>query len=119
MAYENSEGMKMRVTIPYSTYWWFRLILAFGLIIYAATTIFRFSVLTERNTGSIVEIILWTLGPPLWFFLEQYSFDKGRISLPGSVKKEDFMKSVKGYADSASKIWAAVLAVLLFLLPKM
>jgi hypothetical protein len=60
----------------------------------------------------------WTLGPPAWFFAEYYAIDHGCISAITGMTKEDTLGSVKDYADYASKIWAAVLAAILFLYNK-
>jgi len=53
------------------------------------------------------------VGPALWFFAEFYMFDREWIEIPTS-SKETFLKSAKDYADYASKIWAAVLATVVF-----
>jgi hypothetical protein len=46
--------------------------------------------------------------------------DTASIDLAGSrtAGKDAFVKSIKDYADYASKIWAAVLAAVLFLCAK-
>lgn len=62
-----------------------------------------------------VGILLWTVLPPLWFFIEYWALDHGYIALPPGENKETFLKSIKDYADYASKIWAAVLAILILL----
>ena len=58
-------------------------------------------------------ILFWTVGPPLWFFGEYWGLDRGIIGLPANEDKETCLKSIKDYADYASKIWAAVLAFLI------
>jgi hypothetical protein len=65
------------------------------------------------------DIRFWALFPPLWFFAEYYFVDSGFVAPPPGTTKEDLLSSLKSYADFASKIWAAVgalLAVLLALL---
>jgi Mn2+/Fe2+ NRAMP family transporter len=61
----------------------------------------------------IAAIVGWTLLPPIWFFLEYWLIDLDFI-IPAGVKKET-LETCKSYADYASKIWAAVLAAVLFL----
>jgi len=60
-------------------------------------------------------ILLWILIPPLWFFFEYWALDHGCIAQPPGEDKETSLKSIKDYADYASKIWAAVLAILVLL----
>jgi hypothetical protein len=57
-------------------------------------------------------VIFWLFVPPLWFFLDYFSIDSGFVC---ALNKEDYLKKTKDYADLASKIWAAVLAALYFL----
>lgn len=56
----------------------------------------------------------WILIPPLWFFAEFYAADAGAIS--ETPKTADELKKMKDYSDFASKIWAAVLAILALLI---
>ncbi|WP_411725463.1 hypothetical protein [Methyloglobulus sp.] len=106
--------------VSYRSYFWFRFILGGSLLIYAVCTIIRFSALTleTKEIFHIYEIVFWTLGPPAWFFVEYYLMDNGTIILPPGEKKDKFLAEAKNYADTASKIWAAVLAVLVFMYPK-
>ncbi len=108
----------MTLTLTYNTYWKLRLLIAGLLLVYAVCAIIRFSQLEVRVISNIVEIVIWTLGPPIWFFAEYYLFDKGKIEMPENKAKDVFLDELKIYAGAASKIWAAVLAVLLFMLPK-
>ncbi len=108
----------MTLTLTYNTYWKLRLLIAILLLVYAVCAIIRFSQLEIRVISNIVEIVIWTLGPPIWFFAEYYLFDKGKIEMPENKAKDVFLDELKIYAGAASKIWAAVLAVLLFMLPK-
>ena len=104
--------------MPYRAFFWFRLVLAFVLLAYAANTIYRFA--DPSRSRSVWEIVFWALGPPLWFFLEYFALDRGWVKVPVSdpAGKDAFLKSIKDYADYASKIWAAVLAAVLFLYAK-
>ena len=102
--------------MAYETFFWFRAVLAVLLLGYAASTIYRFASASPRQ--NVWEIVFWTLGPPLWFFLEYFMLDRGWIKVPDPAGKDAFLKSIKDYADYASKIWAAVLAAVLFLYTK-
>ena len=102
--------------MPYRAFFWFRLVLAFVLLACAANTIYRFA--SAPASQSVWEIVFWALGPPLWFFLEYFALDRGWVKVPDPAAKDAFLKSIKDYADYASKIWAAVLAAVLFLYAK-
>ena len=102
--------------MPYRAFFWFRTVLAFLLLGYAANTIYRFT--GASHFQSVWEIVFWALGPPLWFFLEYFMLDRSWIKVPDPADKDAFLKSIKDYADYASKIWAAVLAAVLFLYTK-
>jgi hypothetical protein len=74
------------------------------------------------NTFNKVAIIFWTVVPPAWFFFEYWIFDSEKLinrpldsSTAQPVPKEKFLKSLKDYADYASKIWGAILVVLTFM----
>jgi hypothetical protein len=101
-------------------YFWVRFVLAVLLLLYAGCTIARFSNLIgqAKSPFNIGEAIFWTLGPPTWFFIEYYAIDLDWIALPTDQDKKDYLASVKTYADYSSKIWAAVLAAVLYLLGK-
>jgi hypothetical protein len=62
--------------------------------------------------------IFWVLAPPLWFFAEYFAVASDWIGgLPVSeADKAGYLKTIKDYADYASKIWAGVLALLLGLI---
>jgi hypothetical protein len=53
--------------------------------------------------------IFWVLVPPIWFFVEYFAVESGCIQ---DFKTPDNLKTIKDYADYASKIWAGVLALL-------
>lgn len=102
--------------MAYKMFFWFRAVLAFLLLGYAANTIYRFA--SASHVQSVWEIVFWALGPPLWFFLEYFMLDRGWVPVPDVAGKDAFLKSIKDYADYASKSWAAVLAAVLFLYTK-
>jgi hypothetical protein len=71
---------------------------------------------TLKASWNVGLIIAWTLAPPLWFFLEYWLLEHGKhVRRPPSEHKETFLSTIKDYADYASKIWAAVLAILIFM----
>jgi hypothetical protein len=98
--------------MDYKTYWWLRTVLALGMLVYAGCIVFRFATAAKGSLTGIVpaaEVVFWTIVPPLWFFFEFYLIDKHKID--GAPDPAN----VKAYADYAGKIWAAVLAAVLFL----
>ena len=58
------------------------------------------------STLGVAVLLFWTLGPPIYFFLEYQLTD------------EDHRPGLKESRELASKIWAAVLAALLLKLSK-
>ena len=128
-----------RLRVQYDCYYLVRLLVALELIVYATICVKKFAlreydptVASDKMIAS-VHIIFWTLGPSLWFFLEYVLIDMNGISIRKNayfqellkinsfnyiISKEAFLKNTKEYADIASKIWAAVLAALIFLFPK-
>jgi len=70
--------------------------------------------------------LFWGLFPPMWFFVEYLSFDRGAFALPVKLQQAiqaatdandavraakleaDFLASTKLYADMAAKVWVAV-----------
>ena len=70
---------------------------------------------------TIAHVIAWTIVPPAWFFLETYTLD---AHLLPSAKHAD-ESALKAAYDSlrlsqelAKNFWAAILAAILFLVPK-
>ena len=55
-------------------------------------------------------VFFWTLGPPLWFLFEYFVLWKGA--------DEQQLKQIKEWQDIAKPLWAAVLATVLFFIPK-
>jgi hypothetical protein len=90
-----------------------RAVLSLSLLAYAGNTIYRLA--AGSSFKSPWEVVFWSMGPPLWFFAEYLLLENGYISLPHGATKTDFLKGGKDYADYASKIWAGVLAAVLFL----
>lgn len=96
-----------------------RALLASGMLLYAINAILRFSEFKRKVTtpdeSHVIEILFWTIGPPIWFFIEYFLIDHGFITPPNGKNKEQFLEATKNYAGTASKIWAAVLGVLTFM----
>ena len=114
----------MTTYITYKVYRWVRGILAAVLTIVGIVAIWLFASPSQGSLGTFntVSIIFWTVVPPACFFFEYWIFDSEKLierprdsATNQPVAKERFLKSLKDYADYASKIWAAILAVLLFL----
>jgi len=55
------------------------------------------------TTWGFIHLLFWTLGPPIWFFFEYH--------LESDAEKR---KKLKDSQDVTSKVWAAVLVVLVF-----
>jgi hypothetical protein len=55
-------------------------------------------------------IIVWVLAPPIYFFAEYQAVENNCIE--GFSNSKENLKTVKDYADNASKVWAGVLALL-------
>jgi hypothetical protein len=77
------------------------------------------------DVAGLVIVGSWTILPPLWFLWEYWGIDHDWIKTPrvaedatsyaAKAERKEYLQSVKDYADYASKIWAAVLAVLVVL----
>ena len=80
-------------------------------LIYGGIVIMQFwdnPALGKTCTGK-VHILVWTLGPPLWFFVEY-------LILKHALHYNDTkMANAKTWQDLATKFWAGVLAAMLFL----
>jgi hypothetical protein len=61
----------------------------------------------------ILLVIFWTLIPPMWFFTEYYGFDCKAVPPPAPRSLKEHLEALRAYADFASKIWAALAALLL------
>lgn len=114
----------MTTYMTYKVYRRVRAILAAVLTIVGIVAIWLLASPSQGsgNTFNTVSIIFWTVVPPAWFLFEYWIFDSEKLierprdsATNQPVAKERFLKSLKDYTDYASKIWAAILAVLLFL----
>ena len=69
---------------------------------------------------AVAHIVAWTLGPPVWFFVEWYVLHPEL--LPNATEKVGQLKAeyerLKLGQELAKPIWAAILAAVLFLVPK-
>lgn len=111
--------------MTYNVYQWVRGILAAVLTIIGIVCIWLFANPSQGSLGNTLNtlaIVFWAVVPPAWFFFEYWIFDSDKLidrpldsSTNQPVAKEKFLKSLKDYADYASKIWAAILVVLTFL----
>jgi hypothetical protein len=90
-----------------------RVALASAVLLHACCRIYRFA-MAKRSVGKVFldgrsfALVLRRV------LAEYYMFDHEWIAIPTS-SKETFLKTVKDYSDYASKIWAAVLAPVVFL----
>lgn len=126
------------VTVEHATYIQCRALLIFGLLGLGVWGLLRAFDLLKAHAGDpwytdplLVGLVLfWGLFPPMWFFVEYLSFDRGSFALPldvarqmeealktnnaaGAAKlKADFLSETKLYADMASKVWVSVGAAL-------
>lgn len=64
----------------------------------------------ELTTAGKIHVLLWTVGPPTWFFIEYWL--ASTYGCPGS---KDALEDVKLWQDMAKPFWAGVLAAILFL----
>lgn len=94
-----------------------RIILAIFASAYAAFTIFRLSIevaiprtMPDAFVPELISyLIFWILAPPVWFFSEYLAIENDRIDV---ADKTASLALAKTYSDYASKIWAAVLALM-------
>jgi hypothetical protein len=113
-----TKGITMSITYPY--FRGVRQVAATVASVSGIAAILHFVVATPGSESlkticNETMILLWILIPPLWFFFEYWALDQGCIAQPTGEDKETFLKSTKDYADYASKIWAAVVAILILL----
>lgn len=111
----------IRLKTDIGTYRRLRSFAAFRTPVHAVVSIYRLSVeiaiprtLEKPFVPELLGyLVFWVLVPPVWFFFEYFAVASDAIA--GYDSSEQNLKRVKDYADFASKIWAAVVAVLLFL----
>jgi hypothetical protein len=108
--------------LQYRTFTWLRFFLGIIAICFAVYTLWQFATYDpgsdSRSLFYPVAVVIWGLGPPAWFFAEYWMIDHKWILVP-SGQEQIYLSSVKTYSDYASKIWAAVLAIVVFLYPKL
>ena len=101
----------------------FRAVVILFSIVFAAIALLRItekvaipgSIPGEFVSELVGYLMFWVLVPPAWFFTEYFSYDNGWVTgVPGGLSKR--LAQIKSYADYASKIWAAVVAMLLILI---
>lgn len=68
---------------------------------------------TELSTPGKVHVVLWTMGPPVWFFLEYWV-----ASTYVCPNDKEALANVKLWEDIAKTFWAGILAAVLFLKAK-
>jgi hypothetical protein len=110
-----------RLKIGETCYRWLRSLAAFLVSVHALIAIYRLA--TEIAIPRSLEItfvseligylVFWLLVPPIWFFFEYFAVASDAIV--GIDSSETNLKRIKDYADLASKIWAAVVTILIFL----
>ena len=75
----------------------------------------------QLNVLGIAHILGWTLVPPVFFFVEtlikRSSFEPTGDAAKDALRKADADR-LKAMQEMGGKIWAAVLAAILFLAPK-
>lgn len=67
----------------------------------------------ELSTEGKIHVLLWTIGPPIWFFLEYWI-----ASTYACPNDKEALANVKLWEDIAKTFWAGILAAVLFLKPK-
>lgn len=66
-------------------------------------------------------VIAWTLGPPAWFFLETFVVMRPYLPDPTRTTTPEIQALLDRWklkADMAKAFWAALLAAILFFVPK-
>ncbi len=118
--------------VTFSTFKNLRLGVAVLTIVYAVITVWQLIPAAENPTALspaaksllIGFLIFWVLAPPAWFFFEYFAFESEWITelpaapgpLPAGANaqaeaRKVQLQRVKNYADYASKVWAAVVAL--------
>jgi hypothetical protein len=101
------------------TYDHFRTLRGFFAIIvpvYAVICLLRLTLFTPPkltdsfNPELIAYSIFWVLAPPTWFFVEYFAVQIGWVT--GIEDRDNKAKTIKDYADYASKIWAGLVVLL-------
>lgn len=75
----------------------------------------------QLNKWGIAHVLGWTLGPPLFFFFETV-LQRSKFEPTGEATEDAKRKiaadRLKALQDLGGKVWAGVLAAILFLAPK-
>lgn len=109
--------------VPTWSYAWFRFSLAIGAGDYAAycawwlvtrIVLAHTPALTNELKLELVYIaIVWIVVPPVWLFVDYFAVASNCImGLPGN---EQNLKLAQDFADDASKVWAAAIALIVAL----
>jgi predicted membrane protein len=83
-------------------------VLGFLAPLYAGWVIYSFATKVVGSESAVFHLVLWSIGPPAWFFIEH------NVLLEANGSNLDRLKSGQ---EVAGRIWAAVLAVILFFYP--
>jgi len=73
------------------------------------------------STFAALQVILWAIVPPAWFFLETYTYGAGLLPCPEHATNPSLKARYDRFRlaqDLASKFWLAVLGVIIFLVSK-
>jgi hypothetical protein len=102
-SWDSYAHMRFLLTIPFT-------LSAFACLWgFSSADIFRDQRTATLGDWSCAGVIFWVLFPPIWFFTE-YLAVRSNAFLGGTAH----LPELKDYADFASKIWAAFLALYLF-----
>lgn len=75
----------------------------------------------QLNNWGIAHVLGWTLGPPLFFFFETV-LQRSKFEPTGEptedARRKIAAERLKALQDLGGKVWAGVLAAILFLVPK-
>lgn len=87
---------------------YFLSLLAVYVAVYVLTSLVLERI-SKREASS--HLVLWTVLPPIWFAFERYFFFECSCQTPESLKLAH--EALREGQDYSSKLWSAVLAVLL------
>ncbi len=86
--------------------WDYRALIGAVAFLGAIAVIFAFALKKVDPTWAAIWLIAFTVGPPLWFIAES-----------GAARGQQEIESLKETQRVAEKLWAAVVASLLYLFP--
>jgi hypothetical protein len=87
---------------------WSNLVLGILTFLYAGWVIYSFATKDVGPENAVFHLVFWSIGPPVWFFIEY------NVLLEEDGSNLDRLKSGQ---EVAGRVWAAVLAVILFFYP--